>query len=134
LGRDVEGLQQAGGLQRLRLVPLTCAARPHEVLDESAVARNVEVSAQAMKRLLNPLMARQVSQEEHLVAQVIMGWRKDAGTVQQEPVVEAPGRSQRAILEALEQLAVSAAAAVAVRMSSMRANVGAERSWNKNSL
>jgi hypothetical protein len=79
-------------------------------------------------------MARQVSQEEHLVAQVIMGWRKDAGTVQQEPVVEAPGRSQRAILEALEQLAVSAAAAVAVRMSSMRANVGAERSWNKNSL
>jgi hypothetical protein len=58
-----------------------------------------------MKRLLNPLMARQVSQEEHLVAQVIMGRRKDAGTVQQEPVVEAPGRGQRAILEALEQLA-----------------------------
>jgi hypothetical protein len=51
-----------------------------------------------MKRLLNSLMARRVSQEEHLVAQVIMGRHKDAGTVKQEPVVKAPRRGQRAFL------------------------------------
>jgi hypothetical protein len=51
-----------------------------------------------MKRLLTPLMACRVSQEEHLVAQVIMGRHKDAGTMEQEPVNEAPRRGQRAFL------------------------------------
>jgi hypothetical protein len=40
LGRNVEGLQQAGGLQRLGLVPLASVARPHPILDKGTLLKS----------------------------------------------------------------------------------------------
>lgn len=48
LSWNVEGLQQASGLQRLRLVALACAARAHPILDKGAVTRDVEVGTESM--------------------------------------------------------------------------------------
>ena len=56
-----------------------------------------------MERLLDSLVAHRVSQEEHLMAQVIISWHEYASTVEQETVVDALGCGQRAFLEALKE-------------------------------
>jgi len=45
-----------------------------------------------------------MSQEEDLVAQVVMVWNKDAGPVEKETVVEVPRCRQLTSLQALEEL------------------------------
>ena len=44
-----------------------------------------------MERLLDSLVACRVSQEEHLVAQVIISWHEYASTMEQEIIADAPG-------------------------------------------
>ena len=56
-----------------------------------------------MEHLLDSLVARRVSQEEHLMVQVIISWHEYASTVEQETVVDALGCGQRAFLEALKE-------------------------------
>ena len=56
-----------------------------------------------MERLLDSLVARRVSQEEHLMAQVIISWHEYASTVEQETIVDAPKYGQRAFLEVLKE-------------------------------
>ena len=51
-----------------------------------------------MEHLLDSLVAHRVSQEEHLMAQVIKSWHEYASTVEQETVVDAPRCGQRAVL------------------------------------
>ena len=48
-------------------------------------------------------MARRVSQEEHLVVQVIISWHEYASTMEQETVVDAPGCGPRTFLQALKE-------------------------------
>jgi hypothetical protein len=43
LGLNLQGLQQLGRLEGLRLVALACGAGPHLILNQGAVARDVEV-------------------------------------------------------------------------------------------
>jgi hypothetical protein len=53
----VEGLQEAGRLQRLYLVTLTHGAGAHLVPDQCSVTRNIKIGVEAVKRLLHSLMA-----------------------------------------------------------------------------
>jgi hypothetical protein len=57
LGWHLQWLQQAGWLQRLRLVALACGACLDVVANDGAVVLDVEVGAQAMERLLGALVA-----------------------------------------------------------------------------
>jgi len=56
-----------------------------------------------MERLLDSLVVHRVSQEEHLVTQVIIRWHEYESTVEQETVVDALGCGQRTFLEALKE-------------------------------
>jgi len=60
LRRHVERLEEAGGVERLRLVPLTGGARADEVALHGAVAIDGEVAAQPLQRPLHTLMPRRV--------------------------------------------------------------------------
>jgi hypothetical protein len=91
-------------LQRLRLVLLAGGARTHPILNQHTIPWNVEIGAEAVECLLDSLVAGQVHQEEHLVAQVPMVWHKDAGPMEKEPVVEVPRLRELIDPKLLEEL------------------------------
>jgi hypothetical protein len=62
----LEGLED-GGVQVLRLVPLTCCVGAHKFSDDGAAAGYVEVGVQSMQHLGGAFMARVVCSSEHLV-------------------------------------------------------------------
>jgi hypothetical protein len=55
-------LEQAGRIQRLRLVTLACGAGAHELPDDAAVMVDDEVTAEALQGLLGAFMAGRVGQ------------------------------------------------------------------------
>jgi hypothetical protein len=103
LGRHLEGLQQPHRLQGLCLVLLACCARPHPISHQGAVARNVELNAEAMEGFLNSLMPRRVGQEDGLMLEVAVVWYIDARAVMKEAILQAPWGGQGTVLELLAQ-------------------------------
>ena len=77
----------------------------HEVAHQCGVVGNVEVTPQPVQRLLNPLMADCMGQEEHLVAQITVHRHKDAGAMKEQAVLKAPRRVEVAGLQLLEEAA-----------------------------
>lgn len=61
------------------------------------MARDVEIRAETVKRLLDAFVAYRVGQAQHLVAQVVVVQQKNPGCAQQQPVLQAP-RAGRALL------------------------------------
>jgi hypothetical protein len=104
LGRHLEGLQQPRRLQGLCLVPLARCARSHPISHQGAVARNIELGAEAMEGFLNALMPRRVGQEDGLMSEVAMVRYVDARAVK-EAILQAPWGGQGAVLELLAQVA-----------------------------
>ena len=58
LGRHIQGLQEACRLRGRRLIPLTGVAGADEVMNQVSIARYVEVSSEAHKGFLDPLVPR----------------------------------------------------------------------------
>jgi hypothetical protein len=105
LGRHLEGLQQPRWLQGLCLVPLARCARPHPISHQGAVARNVELGAEAMEGFLNALMPRRVGQEDGLMSEVVVVRYIDARAVKKEAILQVPWGGQGTVLELLAQAA-----------------------------
>lgn len=90
LGRNLQGLQQPHQLEGLRLVAVTHRASPHPVLDESAIAQNVENQTEAVEPLLGALMTDAMRQLRSLMAEVAEVEGEDACPVQQEASILTP--------------------------------------------
>jgi hypothetical protein len=58
--QNVEGLQQTGGVEMFSLVLLACGAATHKVPDDGSGARNKEVCAEPVERLLDALVSSTV--------------------------------------------------------------------------
>ena len=67
LRRHLERLQHPSRTEGLRLVALARLARAHPIPDQCTIAGDVEVGAEAMEGLLDPLVARRVRHQERLV-------------------------------------------------------------------
>jgi len=62
------------------------------VVDNYAIAREVEVLVQPMKCLLDPLVAHGLDQCDDLLAQVLKRWNEDALAVEKKPIGGTPWR------------------------------------------
>lgn len=71
-------------------------------MDQDAVVGDVEVGAESVQRLLDPLVTRRMGQEERLVAQVSEVRNEDAGAVE-KATVHVPRCLQLADLQALHK-------------------------------
>jgi len=91
LGRHVERLEETGGVERLRLVPLTGGARADEVAHHGAVVVDGEVAAQPLQRALHTFVPRRVSELEDLRQGARGGRHVDAGAAEDEAGVEPLG-------------------------------------------
>lgn len=61
--------------------------------------RNVEVGVEALKGLLDTLMASCMDHQEHPLAQVMLIWTEDVLVVEELLVIHAPGAIDRPFLE-----------------------------------
>jgi hypothetical protein len=92
---------------------VTHRASPHPVLDESAIAQNVENQTEAVEPLLGALMTDAMRQLRSLMAEVAEVEGEDACPVQQEASILTPRGSKRS-----KRSRASSAVAVALRTSS----------------
>jgi hypothetical protein len=57
-----------------------------------------------MECLLHALVSRRMRQEQDLMAKVTMVWHEEAAPMEEQPIVQAPGRRQLARIKALAQI------------------------------